>query len=273
MIKNLQFDRPIAFIDIESTGVDPSRDRIVELAIVKVMPDGSRRMYVQRFNPQMPIHPKATAVHGIRNEDVADAPLFEQEAPAIKAFLEGCDLGGYNAVRFDVPMLQNEFRRVGIDIDLLQRRLVDVQRIFHIKEPRDLSAAYRFYCEKTLDNAHSAEADILATIEILDAQLERYPDLPKDVEGLYTFIGRPFDRMLDASRRFVRNEEGKIVFNFGKHKGQVAEEVFADEAGRGYYQWIMDRDFAEDTKRVATQIFEKAQAKKNTQRGDEEPPF
>ncbi len=262
MIKNLQLERPIVFFDIESTGNNPHRDRIVELAMIKVLPDGTRQQYVRRFNPEMPIDPAATAVHGITNEDVAHEPTFADKASEIKAFLEGCDLGGYNAVRFDVPMLQNEFNRVKVSIDLLKRRLVDVQRIFHIKEPRDLAAAYRFYCEKTLEKAHLAAADIAATIEILDAQLERYRDLPRTVDGLYDFIGRPFDRMLDASRRFVLNKEGKVVFNFGKYKGRVVEEVFAEESGVGYYQWIQEKDFSADTKRVATEIFERVRKKK-----------
>ncbi len=254
----LQLERPIVFLDIEATGISPHTDRIVELSMIKIHPSGRRETYLQRFNPEMPIHPEATAVHGITNEDVADCPTIAEEAQVIVQFLEGADLAGFNAVRFDVPMLQNELRRVGMEINLLERRLVDVQRIFHIKEPRDLSAAYRFYCGKELTNAHSAEGDVVATIEVLEAQLERYDDLPRTVEGLYDFIGRPFDRMADASRRFIIRE-GRTIINFGKYKGRDAEEVFADEPD--FYHWMMNADFPPDTKEVASQVFEKVHGK------------
>ncbi len=257
----LKLDRPIVFLDIEATGKNPHRDRIVELSMIKIHPSGRRESYLQRFNPEMPIDPEAAAVHGITDQDVQDCPTLRQEANVIAQFLEGCDLGGFNAIRFDIPMLQNELRRVGMKINLLKCRLVDVQRIFHIKEPRDLTAAYRFYCSKELADAHSAEGDVLATIEVLDAQLERYKDLPRDVEGLYEFIGRPFDEMIDASRRFTVRQ-GRVIINFGKYKGRAAEEVFYEDPD--FYHWMMGADFPADTKEVATRLYEQVHSKRNS---------
>ncbi|MBO5903701.1 MAG: 3'-5' exonuclease [Tidjanibacter sp.] len=246
----LNLKRPIVFFDLETTGVDVTNDRIVEIAVVKVDPNGDKDVKVRRINPGMPIPPEATAVHGITDEDVKDAPRFEQIARSLYAFIDGCDLGGFNSNKFDVPMLAEEFLRAGVEVDFKNRKFVDVQTIFHKKEQRTLSAAYMFYCGKELENAHSASADTLATYEVLEAQLDRYPDLENDINFLSEYSCR--DRSVDYAGRIMLDDNGCEVFAFGKYKGQSVAEVFRKEPS--YYDWMMKGDFPLYTKRVITEI-------------------
>lgn len=250
IIVSLSLNRPIVFFDIESTGLHVTKDRIVELALLKVFPDASQESLTFRINPGIPIAPEATAVHGISNEDVVFEPRFEQLAPRIFEFIEGCDLGGFNALRFDIPMLMEEFLRVGMDIGIESREVIDVQVIFHKMEERTLSAAYRFYCNKNLEDAHSAKADTLATWEVFKAQTERYDSLPKSIAEIAKFTGN--DKRVDLEGRLVKNDAGEIVFNFGKHRGKPVADVFAREPG--YYNWMMEGDFPAYTKKMITQI-------------------
>jgi DNA polymerase-3 subunit epsilon len=254
---NLQLNRPLAILDIESTGVNPGTDRIVEIAIVKVMPDGSRQVKRKLINPEMPIPKQASDVHGITNEMVKDAPTFKKAANEVKQFLEGCDIAGYNSNKFDIPLLAEEFLRTGLDFKFDTRRLVDVQKIFHQLEPRTLSAAYKFYCGKELEGAHSAEVDATATFEVLDAQVQRYPQLGTSIDSIMKVIGE--DEIVDFARRMVV-QEGRIVFNFGKHKGKAVEDVLRVE--RSYYDWMMQGDFPQHTKQKLTEILHKMMLKK-----------
>ena len=246
----LKLKRPIVFLDLETTGVDPAKDRIVEISLVKVQPDGSKEVKTRRINPGMPIPPESTAIHGIADDDVKDEPRFEQIAKSLAAYMEGCDLAGYNSNRFDIPVLAEEFLRAGVDVDLKKRRFIDVQNIFHKKEKRTLVAAYKFYCDKDLEDAHSAEADTLATYEVLMAQLERYPDLENDIDKLAEFSTR--GEAADYAGRILFNEKGEEVFGFGKYKGRPVAEVFRAEPS--YYAWMMNGDFPLYTKKVITEI-------------------
>ena len=246
----LKLKRPIVFLDLETTGVDPAKDRIVEISLVKVQPDGSKEVKTRRINPGMPIPPESTAIHGIADDDVKDEPRFEQIAKSLAAYMEGCDLAGYNSNRFDIPVLAEEFLRAGVDVDLKKRRFIDVQNIFHKKEQRTLVAAYKFYCDKDLEDAHSAEADTLATYEVLMAQLERYPDLENDIDKLAEFSTR--GEAADYAGRILFNEKGEEVFGFGKYKGRPVAEVFRAEPS--YYAWMMNGDFPLYTKKVITEI-------------------
>lgn len=246
----LKLKNPIIFLDLETTGIDVSRDRIVEISLVKVTPDGKKEIKTRRVNPEMPIPAEASAVHGIFDEDVAGEPVFRSIARSLANYMEGCDLGGFNSNRFDIPLLVEEFIRAGVDVDFKKRRFVDVQNIFHIKEKRTLEAAYKFYCDKDLTDAHSAEADTLATFEVLEAQLERYPDLENDIAFLADFSAR--DSCADYAGRIVYDEKGVEVFAFGKHKGRSVADVFQREPS--YYTWMMDGDFPGYTKKVITEI-------------------
>ena len=242
----------MVFFDLETTGTNVSTDRIVEISVVKVMPDGEKIVKTARVNPEMPIPAEATAVHHITDDDVRDCPTFRQYAKSLKAFLEGCDFCGFNSNRFDLPMLAEEMLRAGVDVDFLSRcQYVDVQTIFHKKEERTLSAAYRFYCNKELgDAAHGAEADTLATYEVLCAQLDHYADLENSVDFLSEFSSR--GKTADFAGRIAYDEKGREVFAFGKYKGQPVAEVFAKEPT--YYDWMMNGDFPQYTKRVITKI-------------------
>ena len=253
----LQLSRPIAFIDLETTGVNISVDRIVELAIVKIMPDGSRQVKRKLINPLMPIPASASAIHGITDDMVKDAPSFKQVANEVKQFIDNCDMGGYNSNRFDIPMLIEEFLRIGIAFYVEGKKMVDVQKVFHMMEQRTLSAAYKFYCQKTLDDAHSAEADATATWEVLEAQIERYPQIGNTVESIVKFTGE--DDIVDFARRFVK-EKGIEVFNFGKHKGKPVAQVLKEEPQ--YYDWMMKGDFAMNTKQKLTEILNRTLLKK-----------
>ncbi len=246
----LKLTRPIIFFDLETTGVDTTRDRIVEISMVKVMPDGERITKTRRINPGMPIPPSSTAIHGITDEDVADCPLFAQVARSLAQFIEGCDIGGFNSNRFDIPVLVEEFLRSNVDVDLKRRHFIDVQNIFHKKEQRTLVAAYKFYCGKDLTDAHSAEADTIATYEVFLAQLERYDDLPEDIEGLAKFSAH--NQMADFAGRILIDDNGVEVFGFGKYRGESVVKVFEREPS--YYAWMMNGDFPMYTKKVITEI-------------------
>lgn len=253
----LQLRKPLAFIDLETTGVNIATDRIVEIAIVKINTNGSKQVKRKLVNPEIPIPDSAASVHGITNEMVKDAPTFKQVAHEIKQFLDGCDIGGYNSNRFDIPMLAEEFLRVDVPFDFSSRQMVDVQRIFHLMEQRTLSAAYKFYCDKILDGAHSAEVDATATWEILMAQLQRYPQLGNTVESIIKLTGE--EQIVDFARRFVM-ENGVEVFNFGKHKGKPVADVLRQE--RPYYDWMMKGDFPLHTKQKLTEILNRTLLKK-----------
>ena len=247
---NLKLTRPIIFFDLETTGVDTSRDRIVEISLVKVMPDGEEIIKTRRINPEMHIPAEASEIHHITDEDVKDCPTFRQIAKSLYQFMEGSDFGGFNSNRFDLPMLVEEFLRAGVDVNFKNRRFIDVQNIFHKKEERTLVAAYRFYCDKDLTEAHSAEADTLATYEVLKAQLEKYGDLENNIEFLSKYSSR--GETADYAGRIGYNEKGEEIFLFGKHKGRSVSEVFS--ADPSYYAWLMNGDFPAYTKKVFTEI-------------------
>ncbi|MBK7851886.1 MAG: 3'-5' exonuclease [Bacteroidetes bacterium] len=246
----LQLKKPIVFLDLETTGVNVGADRIVEIALLKIYPNGNKDSKTMRINPTIPIPEEASKVHGIYDKDIQDCPTFNDVARDINAFLGGSDLGGYNSNKFDIPLLIEEFTRAGIHFDLNERKLVDVQNIFHKMEQRTLAAAYKFYCNKDLMNAHSAEADTTATYEVLLSQLDKYETLKNDVDFLAQFSS--ITRNVDLAGRIVFNEKGEEVFNFGKYKGRLVKEVFKTEPS--YYDWMMKGDFATNTKNVITQL-------------------
>lgn len=242
----LKLDRPVMFFDLETTGTDALHDRIVEISMIKVMPDGTDIQRTVRVNPGMPIPAEATAVHHITDADVADKPLFSQLAEGLAQSFRGCDLAGFNSNRFDIPLLAEEFARAGIDFDFNECRFIDVQTIFHKKEQRTLSAAYKFYCGKNLDDAHSANADTRATYEVLMAQLDRYDDLPNDMEKLAEYSSQ--NKNVDLMGRLVYDDRRREVINFGKYKGQLAVDVLRRDPS--YFSWIQQGDFASSTKRA-----------------------
>jgi len=246
----LNLKNPIVFFDLETTGINIAADRIVEIAYLKVDLNGNESSKSMRINPEMPIPENVTAIHGISNEDVKDAPTFNEVARSLAKEIEGCDLAGYNSVRFDIPLLAEEFLRAGVDIDLSRRKFVDVQVIFMKMEPRTLTAAYKFFAGKELTDAHSAEADTLATYEVLQAQLDRYPNLENDIGKLAEFSAH--NRNVDFAGRIVYNEEDVEVFNFGKYKGKPVREVLKNDPG--YFGWMMNGDFPLYTKKVLTSI-------------------
>jgi DNA polymerase-3 subunit epsilon len=246
----LNLRKPLVILDLETTGVNIASDRIVEFSALKVSPGGSEEWLTLRLNPGIPISPEATRVHGITDADVANEPHFKDVAKRIASFVEGCDLAGFNSMKFDIPILCEEFLRVNVDFNPARHRYVDVQVIFHKKEQRTLSAAYRFYCDRELENAHSSKADTAATYEILKAQLDRYPDLENDIDRLSVYSA--YNSNADLAGRIVFNEQGQEVFNFGKHKGKPVEQVFREEPS--YYSWMMNGDFPLNTKQVITAI-------------------
>lgn len=253
----LNIKNPLVVFDLETTGIDVVKDRIVEIAVLKVFPNGNRESKVRRINPEMPIPPEATAVHGITDDDVKDAPTFKEIAKSLANYIEGCDFAGFNSNKFDLPLLAEEFLRAGVDIDLKKRKFIDVQTIFHKMEKRTLASAYKFYLDKDLVNAHSAEADTLATFEILCAQVERYPELKNDVDFLSEFSS--FNRNVDFAGRIILDDKGVEVFNFGKHKGKPVVEVLKAEPS--YYSWMMNGEFPLYTKKVLTNIYLKMKQK------------
>ncbi len=246
----LNLKNPIVFFDLETTGLNITTDRIIELSYLKVDLNGVETVKTFLINPTIPIPPKSTAIHGIKDEDVKDAPTFASIAKNLLKEIEGCDLAGYNSNKFDVPLLAEEFMRADVDIDFTKRKLIDVQVIFHKMEQRTLAAAYKFYCNKDLNDAHTAAADTKATFRILEAQLERYPDLQNDMAFLAEFSTHT--RNVDFVGRIVYDDNGTEVFNFGKYKNHSVEEIFKKDPG--YYSWMMNGDFPLYTKKVLTNI-------------------
>lgn len=240
----------MCFFDLETTGINITSDRIVEISILKVFPNGKEERHTWKVNPEMPIPPETTAVHGISDEDVKDAPTFKQLAKEVHNLIKDADLAGFNSNRFDIPLLAEEMLRVDMDFDMKSRVAVDVQTIFHKKEQRTLSAAYKFYCNESLENAHSAEADTVATYEVLKAQLDRYDDLENDAKFLAEFSSRK--KFADFAGFLIYNKEGEECFSFGKHKGKLVTEVLENEPG--YFGWLLNADFPLYTKKVLTAI-------------------
>ena len=246
----LNLANPIVFFDLETTGINIAKDRIVEISVLKVYPNGKEEQKTIRVNPGMHIPEEASAIHGIYDEDVKDAPMFKHIARELAHYIEGCDLGGLNSYRFDIPVLAEEFLRAGVDIDLSRRKFVDVQVIFHKLEQRTLSAAYKFYCGKNLEDAHTAAADTQATYEVLMAQLDRYPELQNDVAFLADYSS--FNKNVDFAGRMIYDDNGVEVFNFGKYKGMSVTDVLKRDPG--YYSWILNSDFTLNTKAMLTKI-------------------
>jgi DNA polymerase-3 subunit epsilon len=271
----LNLKRPLAFFDLEATGINVGADRIVEIAILKAMPDGTEQVLSKRINPEMPIPLVTSLIHGIYDADIKDAPTFRMAANEIAEFIGDADLAGYNSNKFDIPMLLEEFLRVGIDFEMSDRKFVDVQNIFHQMEQRTLKAAYKFYCEKDLINAHSAEADIRATYEVLLSQLGKYQEVEfedkqgnkskpvqNDIDQLHQFTN--MNKVVDFAGRMVYNEQGEEVINFGKHKGRTVEQVF--DAEPSYYSWMRQGDFPLYTKKKLEEIWTRWNKKKEDQR-------
>ena len=259
---NLKLKNPLAFFDLETTGINIANDRVVEISILKIMPNGDEEKRTDLVNPGIPIPAETSLIHGIYDDDIKDAPPFKDIAKTLVKFLEGCDLGGFNILRFDVPMIVEEFLRAGVNFDISKRKLIDAQKIFHLMEKRNLSAAYTFYCNETLENAHSAEADTLATFEIFKKQVERYDGqevldmkgnklgvIQNDMEAIHNIT---LQKMVDLAGRMVYNDNGEEVFNFGKHKGKRVVDILEKEPM--YYNWIQKNDFSLDTKRKLTEI-------------------
>jgi DNA polymerase-3 subunit epsilon len=250
LLRHLKLTRPLVFFDLETTGIDIDNDRIVQIALIREEPDGTRRTFETLVNPGRPIPPAATAVHGISDADVADARSFAQIRGEVEAMLQGVDLAGYNSIRFDAPLLQGELRRAGSELDLRGARHLDAMVIFRMMEPRNLTAAYKKYCGKDLVDAHSALADTEATLEVLDAQVAFYDAVPSDVDALHVLCNPDEGRFVDRGRKFVWNEEGQAVFTFGKHQGEVLNDVVADQRKRGYLEWMLNKDFSEEVKGI-----------------------
>jgi DNA polymerase-3 subunit epsilon len=246
----LKLKRPIAFFDLETTGINIATDRIVEISVLKINVNGVEEWLTSRVNPEIPIPAQTTAIHGIKNEDVASAPKFRELAKKIAAFIEGCDLAGYNAIKFDLPVLAEEFLRANVDFNFRKRKYIDVQVIFHKKEQRTLSAAYMFYCNKELDGAHGSKVDTAATYEVLKSQLDMYKDLENDIDKLAEYSS--FNNNADFAGRIIVNDKGVEIFNFGKHKGKAVEKVLEIEPS--YYSWMMNGDFPLYTKKILTEI-------------------
>lgn len=253
---------PLCFFDIEATGINVANDRIIEIAVIKVLPSGEVQRKTNLINPTIPIPAESTLIHGITNEDVKDKPTFKEVARDYARFFEGADMAGFNILKFDVPILVEEFLRADVEFEYARKKIIDSQKIFHLMEKRTLSAAYKFYCQKEIENAHSAEADTQASMEVLISQIERYDGqevtdglerkvgmIKNDMETLSKLVG---DDMVDLAGRMVRNNKGEVIFNFGKHKSKLVEKVFAEEPA--YYDWMMNGDFPLDTKRKLTEI-------------------
>lgn len=256
----LNLQNPLIFFDLETTGVDVAKDRIVELCYIKVFLNGNEESKSMRINPCMPIPPKSSEVHGIYDADVVDCPTFKDIAPELFKTFQGCDLAGFNSNRFDIPLLCEEFLRQGMDFDVSKRKCIDVQNIYHKLERRTLVAAYKYYCEKDLENAHSALADTRATLEVLEAQLDRYPsDLKNDVGFLAEYS--KMNNNVDFAGRIIRDEKGVAIFNFGKHKGKPVVDVLR-RLDPSYYAWMMQGDFAQNTKQVLTKLYLASKSRK-----------
>jgi len=265
---NISLTKSLAIFDIEATGLSVTNDRIVEIAIVKIAPDGSQQNYSQRINPTIPIPKDVSEIHGLYDEDVKDCPTFKDALPEIEKFLENCDFAGYNSNKFDLPMLAEELLRVESTLDLSSRKHIDVQNIFHKMEQRTLIAAYAFYCNKELVNAHSALADAQATWEVLDAQIDKYEDVQNDVDFLSTFSRHGDVTRLDFAGRLALNKKGEAIYNFGKHKNKTIKSIAKSEPG--YYGWMLDADFPlytkqclrNEMKKIKAELAEEKEAKK-----------
>jgi DNA polymerase-3 subunit epsilon len=255
--KLLPLDRPVVVLDTETTGTNPRLDRIIEIACVKLHPDGRCEEWVRRFDPAMPIPPASTAIHGITQRDVAGLPLFKDCAPELAAFLEGCDLAGYNMTGFDLPVLRNEFHRAGVAFEVTDRRLLDGQRIFFAREPRNLAAAARFYCEVDHDGAHSALADARMTLRVLAGQLERYADLPRTVAELHDLFCAGIDQDMDPEGR-IRLVKGEPTINFGRHRGRTLRALSREEPG--VLHWILKGDFSRFVKEIVGKFVPKEES-------------
>jgi DNA polymerase-3 subunit epsilon len=260
----LKLEKSLAFFDLETTGLDVSQDRIIEIGILKMNPDGTKERYEKRVNPEMPITPESSEITGITNADVKDCPTFAALAPEIEAFLGDADLAGYNSNKFDIPILAEEFLRAGSSFDVAARRFIDVQNIFHKMEQRTLAAAYQFYCGAEMSNAHNAMADIEATQEVFIAQLNKYDSLEKDIDFLAEFSRAGKNELLDFAGRIAKNEKGEAMYNFGKHKGKTLAQVFHEEPG--YYGWMLNANFPLYTKKVLKDEMEKVKAAMSNQK-------
>jgi DNA polymerase-3 subunit epsilon len=258
----INLDRPLAIFDLETTGINITSDRIVEIAIIKVHPNGSEERYCQRVNPQMPIPKNISEIHGIYEEDILNEPTFAEIAETVVAFIGESDLAGYNSNKFDIPVLAEELMRVGSTFDISKRKFVDVQNIFHKMEQRTLAAAYQFYCKKDIENAHNALYDAQATWDVLKAQVERYEDLTNDISFLSEFSKAGNFNLLDFAGRLAIDEDGNAIYNFGKHKGKTIKQVSLIEPG--YYGWMLDADFPLYTKQCLRKEMEKIKKAKET---------
>lgn len=257
---NLSLERPLAIFDLETTGTNITSDRIVEIAIIKVQPDGTEENYCKRVNPEMPIPALVSEIHGIYEKDIQDAPTFKELANEIVAFIGDADLAGYNSNKFDIPVLAEELMRAGSDFDISKRKFVDVQNIFHKMEQRTLAAAYLFYCNKSIENAHNALYDAKATWDVLKAQIERYPDIKNDVTYLSEFSKAGNYNLLDFAGRLAIDDKGEAIYNFGKHKGKTIKQVAQIEPG--YYGWMLDADFPLYTKQCLRREMDKIKAER-----------
>jgi DNA polymerase-3 subunit epsilon len=255
----LKLSKPLVIFDLESTGTNPAKDKIVQIAILKVFPDDKKITYERIVNPGIPIPEKTSKIHGITDDMVADKPSFKDIAHEVAEFIKGCDIAGYNALKFDLPLLAEEFVNAGIEFDFSKPRIIDVQVIFYKKEPRTLSAAYKFYCGKDLENAHNAMSDVEATYEVLLGQLERYEDLQGDVQFLSDYTTR--GKNADMAGFIGYNDKGEEIFNFGKYKGKKVSEIFQTDTG--YYGWLQKADFPQYTKKVLSKIMTKIKLNKN----------
>jgi len=263
-MKNLPLQRALVGFDLETTGLDVEKDRIVQMALIRIEPGGARRTFETLVNPERPIPPEASAVHGITDADVRDQPTFSQIRREVEETLHEADLAGFNSVRFDLPLLQSELRRAGSEIDFQGVRHLDSLTIFHRMERRDLTAAYRFYCQKDLTDAHSALADTTATLEILDAQIGRYDEVPTDIDELHRFCNPNEGRYVDRRGKFVWNDQGEAVFTFGKHNGLSLNAVCKDAKARGYLEWMLNKDFDENIKGIVRDALDGVFPRKDT---------
>jgi DNA polymerase-3 subunit epsilon len=247
-MQNLPLTRPLVVFDLETTGIDVEKDRIVQIALIRIEPGGERTTFETLVNPEQPIPPGATAVHGIKDEDVRDQPTISQIRREVEGLLTDVDLAGFNSVNFDLPLLQAELKRAGGELDFAGVRHLDAMRIFHRMERRDLTAAYKFYCGRDLTGAHNALADTEATLEILDAQIARYEEVPAEIDDLHRFCNPDEGRFVDRKRKFKWNDKGEAEFTFGKFQGKSLNDVVADQRGRSYLEWMLGRDFSEEVK-------------------------
>lgn len=248
-LHNLKISRPIVFFDLEATGTNPQVDRIVEICVAKLMPGGENEIKTRRVNPGIPIPAETTEIHGITDKDVENEPSFSAIAASLNLYFENCDIAGYNIIRFDIPLLCNEFKRAGYNFSTEGRKLIDAQTIFHKMEPRTLSAAYSFFCGKNLEDAHSAEADVLATIEVLDAELEKYSKLPREIDELHDFCNPSDPKWIDSTGKFKWNDKNEAVVAFGKNKGILLKDIAVQNPN--FLSWMTRMDFVEDAKKIA----------------------